>query len=84
MKIPKKIFPDRIVDAIVELKYTLNHPYEVALGMLYSNIDDTYNYSSRQFNNHIQHSNSIIGDKVEIPLGIKPIFFNENIKIEIT
>lgn len=87
MKIPKKIFPDRIVDAIVELKYTLNHPYEVALGMFYSNIDDTYNYSSRPFNNPqkpVQNANSIIGEKVEIQIGIKPIFFNENIKIEIT
>ncbi len=87
MKIPKKIFPDRIVDAIVELKYTLNHPYEVSLGMLYSNIDDTYNYSSRPLNNHkkpVQNSNFAIGEKVEIQIGIKPIFFNANIKIEIT
>lgn len=87
MKIPKKIFPDRIVDAIVELKYTLNHPYEVALGMLYTHIDDTYNYSSRPINNpknSIQQPNSFVGDKVEIQLGIKPIFFNEKIKIELT
>lgn len=87
MKIPKKIYPDRIVDAIVEIKYTLNHPFEVALGMFYSQIDDTYKYTSRPISNPknlLTQPNQVIGEKVEIQFGIKPIFFNENVKIEIT
>ena len=87
MKIPKKIFPDRIVDAIVEIKYTLNQPFEVALGMFYAHIDDTYSYTSRPQNNNnklVHQSNQFAGNKFEIQLGLKPIFYNDKIKIEIT
>ena len=87
MKIPKKISPDRIKDAIVQIRYQSAIPFEVALGWFYKCIDDTYNYSSRppgliknQIHTLIQED---ITQGIQIALGHQYLFYNENIKVEL-
>ncbi|MDI9358516.1 MAG: TIGR04255 family protein [Phycisphaerales bacterium] len=85
MKTPKKISPNGIVDAIVEIRYTLNYPFEIALGIFYSHINDTYQYTSRPpMINLIPQSNQVVDQRMPLQLGMRSIFFNEKIKIEIT
>lgn len=47
MKLPKKISPDRIKEAVVEIKYTSNVPFEVIIGLVFKALDDTYTYTDR-------------------------------------
>ena len=47
MKIPKKITPDRIKDAIVEIRYTSKLPFEVIPGYIFQALDDSYRYMVR-------------------------------------
>jgi hypothetical protein len=47
MKLPKKITPDRIKDAIVEVKYSSKYPFEVIVGLIFKALDDSYKYTNR-------------------------------------
>lgn len=47
MKIPKKITPDRIREAIVEIKYRSRVPFEIVPGYVFRALDDTYRYIMR-------------------------------------
>lgn len=85
MKIPKKISPDRIKDSIVEIKYTSKLPFEVALGIFYKSLDDTYTYTNRPVGKQ-QLPNALplnLLEKFEIQVGSRPLFFNDKIKIEL-
>jgi uncharacterized protein (TIGR04255 family) len=85
MKIPKKISPDRIKDAIVEVKYTSKIPFEVALGMFYNSLDETYLYTNRPIGKQqipgALPSNLL--EKIEIQFGNRALFYNDKIKIEL-
>ena len=85
MKIPKKISPDNIKDSIIEVRYTSKVPFEVAIGLFYKSLDDTYMYSSRpltkqQVTNPLPINN--LG-QIEIQLSNRPLFYNDKIKIEL-
>ena len=47
MRLPKKISPDSLVDAIIEVKYEANRPFEVLLGIFFEALDETYFYTNR-------------------------------------
>lgn len=85
MKIPKKISPDRIKDAIVEVKYTSKIPFEVALGMFYNSLDETYMYTNRHIGKQQIPSAlpSNLLEKLEIQFGNRASFYNDKIKIEL-
>lgn len=44
MKVPKKISPDRISSAVVEVRYQSQIPHEIAVGMFFQGLDETYIY----------------------------------------
>ena len=85
MKIPKKISPDRIKDSIVEVRYTSKIPFEVAVGMFYKSLDDTYTYTNRPIGKQQIPSALRLNllEKLEIQIGSRPLFFNDKIKIEL-
>lgn len=85
MKIPKKITPDRIKDAIVEIRYKSELPFEVIPGYIFKALDDSYRYMMRptanvppeasgipfQLVNHLFHK-----DQVKIVLKPGSFVFN--------
>jgi uncharacterized protein (TIGR04255 family) len=77
LKIPKRISPDSIREAIVEVKYFSVLPFDVLLGMFFNALDETYYYANRQptvsGGNNPHHL--IIGQ------GIQHIFYNDKISI---
>jgi len=85
MNIPKKISPDRIKDAIVEVKYSTNIPFEVVIGMFYKSLDETYYYTNRPLGK--QQLTGVLPvnflEKIEIQIGNRALFYNDKIKIEL-
>lgn len=84
MKIPKKISPDNIKDSVIEIRYTSKIPFEVAIGIFYKSLDDTFTYTNRPIGKQ-QLPNTIPSNlqKLEIQIGNRPLFYNEKIKIEL-
>jgi uncharacterized protein (TIGR04255 family) len=79
MALPKKIDSRCIKDAIIEVKYTSKLPFEVMIGYIFMNLDDTFNYTNRNF------SPNDIGNKqnIQFNIGNQYLFFNEYIKIQV-
>jgi hypothetical protein len=86
MKIPIKISPDRIKDAFVEVKYTSKVPFEVAVGMFYKSLDETYTYTNRSIGKQQLPSAFPLNlsERLEIQIGSRPLFYNDKIKIELS
>lgn len=85
MKIPVKISPDRIKDAFVEVKYTSKVPFEVAVGMFYKSLDETYIYTNRSIGKQ-QLPSALplnLSERLKIQIGSRPLFYNDKIKIEL-
>lgn len=94
MKMPKKISPDRIKQAVVEVKYRTDFLYEISLGMFYNALDETYFYTNRPITS--QNNNKI---SIDVPADLmgalsnmamssfqtmgQSIFFNDKIKIQL-
>ena len=47
MQLPKKITPDSIINAVVEIRYESNTPFELLIGLLAHAFDDSYTYTAR-------------------------------------
>ncbi|MBP6234861.1 MAG: TIGR04255 family protein [Saprospiraceae bacterium] len=79
MNHPIKISPDHLKETIVEIRYTSKVPFEVAIGLFFSKLDDSYIYSG-------------LGSKVpadienisKITFRLEPgcIFYNDKIRVE--
>lgn len=86
MKLPKRIDPDRIKDAIIEVRFTTKLPFEVYLGLLYQSLDDTFKYTSRPIGpKNLQFALPSEGSR-EIKFSLNSsssLFYNEHIKFEI-
>lgn len=86
MKIPKKIHPDRIKDAIIEIRYTSKLPFEILLGIFFGALDDTYIYTGnllgeQQFPAPFPGSDLTKG--IKFSLGSQNLFHNDKIKIQL-
>ena len=77
MSLPKKIFPDRIKDAVVEFNVTYSNPFEVVLGFVLDEIIKNKSYK------HINSSNNIPLEIQELS-GKRYLFYNEKIKFHLT
>lgn len=77
MKLPKKIYPDRIKDAIVEFRIESAKPFEVVLGLILDKVIESQSYK------FINSSNNIPLEIQEIS-GRKFLFYNDNIKFHLT
>jgi uncharacterized protein (TIGR04255 family) len=82
MNTPKKISPDRIRDAIIEIRYTSKIPFEIAIGMFYKSLDDTYTYTNRPIGRQ-QLLGSDILSGLQLQLGSRFLFYNDKIKVEL-
>jgi len=72
MKIPKKINPDRLVDAIVAVRFESDLPAEVLLGVIFQSLNDSYIYSNKNISkNQFPNGNSVKNS----------LFYNDRIKV---
>lgn len=83
MKIPKKISPDRIKDAIVEVRYSSSLHFEVIAGMFYQSLDDSYSYTNRPLHKTAPYQQNIATGELTFALGGQSIFYNDKIKIQV-
>jgi uncharacterized protein (TIGR04255 family) len=85
MKLPRKISPDRIKDAIVEIRYLTKIPFEVAVGMFYQSLDESFTYTNRPFNRqNIPASFPVnLPQEITLSLGGQSLFYNDKIKVQL-
>ncbi len=85
MRVPKKIFPDRLKDAIVEIHYANFLPLELIPGVIFHLLDDTYTYASaplhldkKVFSSYYPHTSSsiIFNDNIKVLLRRNSFIFN--------
>jgi uncharacterized protein (TIGR04255 family) len=85
MQVPKKITPDNIKEAVIELRYQSDLPFEVLLGLFFNAFDDTYTYTSTPIKNKPNVPGQIgkQNKEVVINLGGQSILYNDKISIRI-
>lgn len=85
MQVPKKITPDNIKEAVIELRYQSDLPFEVLLGLFFNAFDDTYTYTSTPIKNKPNVPGQIGKQNKEVifNLGGQSILYNDKISIRI-
>jgi len=84
-KIFKKLNPDLLTDSIVEVRHTLNMPYEIFIGKVYEVLHkDGYDYTSPS---SIEPASELNEQKTQIALNfnaLQPIFKKNGVTIKLT
>jgi uncharacterized protein (TIGR04255 family) len=82
MQLPKKITPDSIINAVVEVKYESKVPFELLIGLLFPVFDDSYTYTAKPLKNP---SALIINPMQELAmnLGGQSLLYNDKISIRL-
>ena len=75
MQLPKKISPDSILDATVEIRYTSSTPFILIVGLVFGSLDDSYSFTTQQPN--------INGIPSELIQSNSNIFYTDKIKFEL-
>lgn len=84
MRLPKKINPDNIREAVVEVKYISNLPFEVLIGIFYTSLSNDYKYTNRPIQRPINKSafGNSLGQGLTIQIGTGQfLFYNQKITI---
>jgi uncharacterized protein (TIGR04255 family) len=83
--VPKKINPDNIINAVVEVKYSSNYPFELQAGLLFPVFDETYTYTSRLLKSPHPYLSMISPPFLEAPLNLNGVslFYNDKISVRI-
>lgn len=71
--IPKKLNPDKIKDALVEIQFSSQHPYELLLGLLFTSLDNSYSYANRSRAKRVA---LFYNDQIRFEVGNGYIIFN--------
>jgi uncharacterized protein (TIGR04255 family) len=81
MVLPKKITPDSIVDAVVEIKYLSKMPFEVLIGLFVTAFDNNYIYTTRPVKDPRPgfQANAVPG--IVINFGGQSLLYNDKISI---
>jgi uncharacterized protein (TIGR04255 family) len=83
MQLPKKITPDSIREAVVEIRYMSKVPYEVLIGLFFRALNDSFRYTNRP----VQAPNLLPGmplnniQELTIRLAVQSLFYNNKISI---
>jgi len=84
MKIPKKISPDHIKQSVIAIRYASSIDFEIALGMFFNALDETYIYTNRPLNIKINERLTAVNfSDSGLMFNNSSLFFNDKIKIEI-
>lgn len=85
MDLPKKINPDSIKEAVVEIKYQSTLPFEVLIGIFFNSLDESYTYINRPpqppalFQGGLERP----GQELRIRMGNQSIFYTDKISIQL-
>lgn len=82
MKLPKKVNPDNIREAVVEIHYSSELPFEILLGMVYKALDDTYFYANRPLNPPPSAFQAQAGQQMTIQVGNVSHFYREKVSMQ--
>lgn len=85
MDLPKKINPDSIKEAVVEIKYQSTLPFEVLVGIFFNSFDESYTYINRppQPPTLFQGGLDSPGQELRIRMSNQSVFYNDKISIQL-
>ena len=83
MPLPKKITPSNLKEAVVEIKYISNLPFEVLIGIFYKALSD-YTYTNRPIKPLRQGLPAKLGEEITIRVGNPSLFYNDKISIQLS
>jgi len=83
MALPKRIHPDSIREAIVEVRYVSSLPLELLVGIFFTAFDDTYFYADRPLKTPVMVPGPVNnGPEINIQIGRPSILYNKKISIQ--
>ncbi len=77
MELPKKINPANIREAVVEVRYDSDLPFEVLVGIFFNALDDTYTYTNRPLQQQLAMQGLPVNPTVS------NLFYNEKLSIQL-
>ncbi len=85
MRLPKKITPDSIREAVVEVRFASNIPSELFLGIIVEAFDSSYTYTDRPVKPVPQVPQNLVSSRqeVRIQVGTQSLLYNDKIIIQI-
>jgi uncharacterized protein (TIGR04255 family) len=83
MPLPKRITPDNIIDAAVEIKYLSNLPFEVLIGIFFNAFDETYRYTSRPLQPNLPFLPFNPALSIAFSTSSQPVFYNDHFSIRL-
>lgn len=83
MRVPKKISPDNIKEAFVEVRYHTVHPYEIVPGVFYNAFDESYFYTEKPLKPHQIQKPALGPREIKILVGNQSFVYNQKITIQI-
>lgn len=86
MQLPKRIYPDNIREAVIEIKYISALPFEVLVGIFFNAFDNSFTYTNRPINQPAINPGiqAHLGEEITIKLGTSNLFYNEKISIQVS
>jgi uncharacterized protein (TIGR04255 family) len=86
MHLPKKITPDNIKEAVIEVKYFSKLPFEVLVGLFFDALDNTYTYTNRPLQSPLitPTLQPNAGQEITFKIGNLSLFYNSKISIQVT
>lgn len=83
MALPKRITPDSIREAIVEVRYLSHLPYELLPGIFFEVFDDNYTYTDRPLKPPAMSPGPVNSpNQLNIQIGKPSLLYNEKISIQ--
>ena len=86
MPLPKKISPERIRDAVVQLYFHADIPFEPLIGYLYAALLDAgFSYTNRPVrpNHFLQPGTQALPNTFDIVVAPQYFFFNDHIRVQV-
>jgi uncharacterized protein (TIGR04255 family) len=85
MKLPKKISPDNIREAVVEVRYISDLSFELLVGIFFAALDESYTYTNIPPRNSAISGPVVVNERNEITfqVGVASLFYNDKITIKL-
>jgi uncharacterized protein (TIGR04255 family) len=83
MRLPKKIDPDNIKEAFIEVRYNTGYSYEIIPGVFYKAFDDSYTYTAKPLKQNQTQKAPQLPREIRLTFGNESFLYNDNIIIQI-
>lgn len=86
MHLPKKISPNNIREAVIEVRYLSNIHFEVLIGLFFDVLDNTYTYTNRPLQSPsmspVLQPNA--AQEITFKIGNLSLFYNDKISVQVS